>query len=117
MYVIKTQIIVEIKTHTCISNLVRPNNLSCVSIFALYISFLLFGHFFLDTLSRKKRKYIMTNIDTQEADYSVYTFSVHEAFRYAQNQKIGKSIRLYWYLFICTVTYRAKTQTNEKMQR
>jgi hypothetical protein len=64
----------------------RPNNLSLVCLYlSLYISFLLFGHFFYFSIfiflthcvSKKnvqiiKRKYIMTNIDTQETDYSVY---------------------------------------------
>ena len=69
----------------CFSAKYRPNNLSLVFLYlSLYISFLLFGHFFLffyfiffDTQKKKtvqiiKRKYIMTNIDTQETDYSVY---------------------------------------------
>jgi hypothetical protein len=50
----------------------RPNNLSIfVIIYFLFIT--VFGHFFLDTdVQIIKRKYIMTNIDTQETDYSVY---------------------------------------------
>ena len=58
----------------------RPNNLYLVCLYlSLYISFLLFGHFFIFFfLCQKKivqiikRNYIMTNIDTQDTDYSVY---------------------------------------------
>ena len=70
-----TDIIINVKTS---STNARPNNLSLVYLFlSLYISLLLFGHFFY-TLSQKKknvqiikRKYKMTNIDTRETDYSV----------------------------------------------
>ena len=54
----------------------RPNNLSLLCLYLLlYISFLLpyLDFFFFDTdVQIIKRKYIMTNIDTQETDYSVY---------------------------------------------
>ena len=65
----------------------RPNNLSLVCLYlSLYIFFLLFGHFFLthSVCQKKKKKktnvqiikrkyihFVMTNIDTQETDYSV----------------------------------------------
>jgi hypothetical protein len=61
----------------------RPNNLYLVCLYlSLYISFLLFGHFFIffffffgvkkRIVQIIKRNYIMTNIDTQDTDYSVY---------------------------------------------
>jgi hypothetical protein len=61
----------------------RPNNLSLVCLYlSLYIFFLICGHFFFfvfflkHSVQKKNvqiiiRKYIMTNIDTQETDYSV----------------------------------------------
>jgi hypothetical protein len=56
------------------TRMARPNNLSLVCLYlSLYISFLLFGHFFnflifflTHGVQIIKRKYIMTNIDTQE---------------------------------------------------
>ena len=62
--------------------ILRPNNMSLVCLYlSLYISFLLFGHFkkkCVAILAKKnvqmiKSKYIMTNINTQETDYSVYS--------------------------------------------
>ena len=68
---------------------IRLNNLSLVCLYlSLYIFFLLFGHFllflfyFFSVCQKKKnvhiikRKYIMTSIDTQETDYSVYSYII-----------------------------------------
>ena len=70
----------------------RPNNLSIfVIIYFLFIT--VFGHFFLDTdVQIIKRKYIMTNIDTQETDYSVYITLTLQGQKFDENVDIKFSV-------------------------